>query len=125
MSRKWSGDRAETIGNGSGVSDLPKKLPFVPDFSLRGHWRFFQKYHFFTNFAFFLRGGVCNFHNCRKSMSISTPFGYAVVAVGGLWGSMVSTSVDQSPMSSRGGQNWTFSDFSKILAMEDRRTFLH
>ncbi len=84
------------------MSDLPRKLPFVPDFSLRDLWRFFQKYHFFTNFVFFLRGGVCSFHNCRKSTSISTPFGYVVVPVGSLRGSMVSTPVDQSATSTRG-----------------------
>ncbi|MCP4494758.1 MAG: hypothetical protein GY820_46760 [Gammaproteobacteria bacterium] len=42
MSENSSPDRAETIGNGSVASDLPRKLPFVPYFSLCGHWRFFQ-----------------------------------------------------------------------------------
>ncbi len=120
LSRKSSSERAETIGNGSVMSDLPKKLPFVLYFSLRDLWRFFQKYHFFTNFAFFLRGGVCNFHNFRKSTSISTSFGYVVVPVGSLGGSMVSTPADQSATSSRGPK----SDFFAFFVLEDRRTFL-
>ncbi|MCP4490380.1 MAG: hypothetical protein GY820_24130 [Gammaproteobacteria bacterium] len=33
-----SSDGAETTGNGSAAFDLPRELPFVPYFSLRGHF---------------------------------------------------------------------------------------
>ncbi|MCP4475277.1 MAG: hypothetical protein GY821_12085 [Gammaproteobacteria bacterium] len=42
LSGKASLYRSETNGNESGVCNLPRKLLFVPYFSLRSRWRFFQ-----------------------------------------------------------------------------------